>query len=74
MAYLFQIILLVGVLACAMLTEAFWSCSKLSGEKSQINWYPKWVAAGCGLVVYSLVDYSMLDYLMLIPGAKYVIA
>lgn len=74
MAYLFQIILLVGVLACAMLTEAFWSWSDLGGEKRPGNWYPKLVAAGCGFVAYSLIDYSMLDYLMLIPGAKYVIA
>jgi len=74
MIYLFQAILLVFVLACATLTEAFWSWSNWSGEMRLSNLFPKVVAAGSGFVIYSLVDYSMLDYLMLIPGVNYAIA
>ena len=74
MVYLFQAILLVAVLACVMLTEAFWSCSNFGSETSLNNLFTKLVVAGSGFLVYAFIDFSMLDYLMLIPGANYVIA
>ena len=73
MAYFFQLILLVAVMAFAMLIEPFWSWSNLSGDKSITSMISALVAAGSGFVLYCLVDYSMLDYLMLVPGANYVI-
>lgn len=74
MIYLFQVSLLVFVLACTMRTEAFWPWSILSSGKSFIDLPPSLVAAGSGFVLYTLTNYSMLDYLLLIPGANYAIA
>ena len=70
MSYLFQTILLVFALACALLVEAFWSWSNLNLSNS----FYTWIAAGSAFVIYAGADYLMLNYLMLIPGNVYVIA
>lgn len=74
MIYLFQAVLLVFVLACAMMGEVFGLWSILRSEGNWTHSFCKSIAAGSGLVIYAALDYSMLDYLMLVPGTIYVIA
>lgn len=67
MSYVYQVILFVLVLACAMMAEAFWS--SLSSEGNLARSVFKSVAAGGGFIIYAITD-----YVMFVPGANHVIA
>lgn len=70
MSYLFQIILLVSVLASALLADAFWSWTRFCLSNS----FYTLIAAGSAFAIYAGIDYLLLDYLMLAPGTIYVVA
>lgn len=67
MGYLSQAILLVFVLTCAMMVEAFWS--SWYSEKDLTTSYSKSIATGVYFVIY-----AGIDYLMIVPGSNYLIA
>jgi uncharacterized membrane protein YphA (DoxX/SURF4 family) len=66
MSYLSQAVLLVFVLACVMMVEAFWS--SWHSEKDLPHSYFKSIVTGIGFVIY-----AGIDYLMIIPSGNYVI-
>ena len=67
MGHLFKAILIVLVLTCAMMAEAFWSSWR--SEKSLSHSLRNSVAMGSGFIIY-----AGIDYLMIVPGADYLIA
>lgn len=67
MNYVFQAILLVFALGCALMVEAYWS--SLHSEKSVAHALFKSIATGSGFVIY-----AGIDYLMIVPGMNYVMA
>jgi hypothetical protein len=73
MIYLFQVIMLMFVFACAMRIEAFWSWSGFNSGRTLNNLFYKSIAVWSGFLIYAFIDYSMIDYLMLVPGTNYVI-
>lgn len=80
MSYLFQATLLVSVLVCVMLSEAFWSWSSVhnSGslirEKGSNNFLHMLMAGACVFLIYAVMDCYIPDYLMMVPGMSYGIA
>jgi len=67
MSYVFQAILFVFVLACAMMAEAF--CSGRRSKESFTHALYKSMGTGIGFIVY-----AGIDYLMIVPGSNYVMA
>lgn len=67
MSYLFQAVLLVFVLTCAMMAEAFWSGRH--SEKSFSYSLTKSFLTGGGFIIYAIID-----YLLIVPGASYLMA
>jgi hypothetical protein len=67
MNYSLLAILLVFVLACAMMAEAFWSSLHIG--KDFTHSFHKSIATGIGFVIY-----AGINYLMIVPGANYVIS
>ena len=63
MIYSFQAVLLVFVLACIVMAEAFWS--GLHSEKNLRQSFHKSITMGCGFLIYAVID-----YLMIVPGAN----
>lgn len=64
MDYLFQAILLVCVLTCVLMVEAFWS--GLHSERSLSYTLTKSILTGGGFLVYAVID-----YLLIIPGTNF---
>lgn len=67
MSYLFQAVMFVFILACAMMVESFWS-SWYSKKNMSYALY-KSIATGIGFIVY-----AGIDYLLIAPGSSYVMA
>ena len=67
MSYLFQAILLLFFLTCALMVEAFWT--GLQSEKGLSYSLVKSLLTGGSFILYAL-----LDYLMIVPGAGYLMA
>lgn len=67
MGDLFQATLLVCILTCAMMAEAFWSCWYNGKDLSQS--LSRSVMTGGGFVIYAAID-----YLLITPGAHYLMA
>ena len=59
-------ILLVFVLACAVMAEAFWS--SWHSKKDLSHSYLKSFVAGGGFIIYAAID-----YLMIVPGSDFLI-
>jgi hypothetical protein len=67
MSYLSQAVLLVFVLACVVMAEAFWS--SWHSKKDLGHSYLKSVATGGFFMIYAAID-----YLMIVPGSNFLIA
>ena len=64
MNYLLQAVLLVFVLTCILMAEAFWS--GLHSERGLSYSLEKSIMTGGGFILY-----AVLDYLLIVPGQNY---
>jgi len=67
MDYAFKAVLIVSVLACIVMAEAFWS--SLHNKKSLLHSFYKSVVMGSVFLIYAVID-----YLLIVPGANFLIA
>lgn len=67
MSYMLQAVLLVFVLACAVMAEAFWS--GMRSERSLSHSLAQSIVTGGGFILYAVID-----YLLIVPGAGYLMA
>jgi len=74
MSYLLQIMLLLSIFSCVLLSDAFWSWSCLISKEGSTGLFCKSCVIVTSLTIYAGIDYFMLDYLMLVPGKIYVVA